>query len=174
MGKANPGAAPEELALEVPIAEEGFLYTYLSNGPSASSSLVYFDDFTVEQRSYIVAVHDYYPFGADFDQQSVVGVANKYRYQGKELQAELGLDLYDFHARQYDPLLGRMTSVDPLAASFDGMSPYAGMGNNPISYVDPGWTSHPSRLSFNWRGSAWGRGGVSLWQIAGLQWSADV
>ena len=137
VGKANPGAAPEELALEVPIQEEGFLYTYLSNGPSASSSLVYFDDFTVEQRSYIVAVHDYYPFGADFDQQSVVGVANKYRYQGKELQAELGLALYDFHARQYDPLLGRMTSVDPLAASFDGMSPYAGMGNNPISYVDP-------------------------------------
>ncbi len=137
VGKANPGAAPEELALEVPIQEEGFLYTYLSNGPSASSSLVYFDDFTVEQRSYIVAVHDYYPFGADFDQQSMVGVANKYRYQGKELQAELGLDLYDFHARQYDPLLGRMTSIDPMAASWDGMSPYVGMANNPVSYVDP-------------------------------------
>ena len=137
VGKANPSATPEALALEVPIQEEGFLYTYLSNGPSASASLVYFDDFTVEQRSYIVAVHDYYPFGADFDQQSVVGVASKYRYQGKELQAELGLDLYDFHARQYDPLLGRFTSVDPMAASFDGMSPYAGMGNNPISYVDP-------------------------------------
>ncbi len=30
-----------------------------------------------------------------------------------------------------------MTSIDPMAASWDGMSPYVGMANNPVSYVDP-------------------------------------
>jgi RHS repeat-associated protein len=63
-----------------------------------------------------------------------VGVANKYRYQGKELQDGLGLDLYDFHARQYDPLLGRFTSVDPMNQFASG---YVGMGNNPVNMVDP-------------------------------------
>ena len=45
----------------------------------------------------------------------------------------------DFHARQYDPQLGRFLGVDPLAASGgqDRFSPYAAMGNTPESMVDP-------------------------------------
>ena len=163
VGKNNPEATAEELSLDVPISEDGFLYTYLSyegpagsvaSSPAASSSLaansgvpangpiannnipVYFDDFTIEQQSYIVAVHDLYPFGADFDQSldRVVGLNGKYSYQGKELIADLNLAVYDFHSRAYDPLLGRFTSPDPQNQFASG---YVGMGNNPVMGIDP-------------------------------------
>ena len=89
VGAKNPSAAPEELALEVPIEEDGFVYAYLSNGVADgvanSGTPVHFNDFTVAQQSYIVAVHDLYPFGADFDQSldQMVGLNGKYSYQGK-------------------------------------------------------------------------------------------
>ena len=137
VGKANPNADAEELALEVPITEEGFLYTYLSNEPgaSASSSLVYFDDFTVEQQSYIVQVDDYYPFGLRMSGRSYVGTANRYLFNGKELQEETGW--YDFGARMYDPGLGRWMTPDPLSDEFPSHSVYNYALNNPIRFIDP-------------------------------------
>ena len=77
---------------------------------------------------------DYYPFGARFAQSPERVLKNRYLYQGKELGQELGLGLYDFHARQYDPLLGRFTSVDPASQFASG---YTGMGNNLVNMVDP-------------------------------------
>jgi RHS repeat-associated protein len=41
---------------------------------------------------------------------------------------------YDFHARMYDPALGRFNGVDPKSQF---ASPYVGMGNNPVLGVDP-------------------------------------
>ena len=34
------------------------------------------------------------------------------KYSAKELDRENGLDLYDFHARQMDPMVPRFTSID--------------------------------------------------------------
>src|SRR5690625_4257404 len=46
-----------------------------------------------------------------------------YRYNGKEWQDELGLDVYDFHARNYMPDIGRTTTtLDPLADNFANQS----------------------------------------------------
>ena len=39
--------------------------------------------------------------------------------------------------RSYDASIGRWGQVDPLAEKYIGMSPYTGMGNNPINNVDP-------------------------------------
>ena len=61
--------------------------------------------------------------------------ANKYLYQGIELQDELGFDVYSFEQRSYDAALGRWWQIDPKASERE--SPYVGMANNPILYSDP-------------------------------------
>ncbi|MDR2123177.1 MAG: RHS repeat-associated core domain-containing protein [Flavobacteriaceae bacterium] len=59
----------------------------------------------------------------------------KYRYNGKEFQDELGLNWYDFGARNYDSAIGRWNVVDPLGDKTLDLYGYA--YNNPIKYVDP-------------------------------------
>jgi RHS repeat-associated protein len=58
-------------------------------------------------------------------------------YQGKELQDDLGLDVFDFEARMYDPAIGRTFQLDPHADSYFALSPYSWVGNNPINVIDP-------------------------------------
>jgi RHS repeat-associated protein len=62
---------------------------------------------------------------------------NKYLYQGKELIDDLNLNIYDFHARGYDPVIGRTWQVDSMADSYYPWSPYAWVMNNPLKYMDP-------------------------------------
>jgi len=45
--------------------------------------------------------------------------------------------LYDFHARNYDPAIGRWLNVDPLAEQLAGWTPYHYLHNNPINLIDP-------------------------------------
>jgi RHS repeat-associated protein len=60
-----------------------------------------------------------------------------YKYNGKELQDELGLNMYDYGARNYDPAIGRWMNIDPLADERDWMTPYNYVQNNPLSKIDP-------------------------------------
>lgn len=62
---------------------------------------------------------------------------NKYLYQGKELMEDHSLNLYDFHARGYDPVIGRWSVVDPLAHEREWLSPFNYVQNNPMLRVDP-------------------------------------
>lgn len=61
----------------------------------------------------------------------------QYKYNGKELQDEFGLNFYDYGARNYDPAIGRWMNVDPLAELAPGWTPYRYGFNNPIRYTDP-------------------------------------
>lgn len=64
-----------------------------------------------------------------------------YLYNGKELQDDLigpvNLNLYDFHTRYYDPVIGRFTTQDPMTESMSSWSPYSFTFNNPIRFNDP-------------------------------------
>jgi RHS repeat-associated protein len=82
----------------------------------------------------------YYPFGMQLETlgySSGFDLPNNYRYNGKELQTDYGLEWYDYGARFYDPQLGRWHTVDPLAESSRRWSPYTYCMNNPIRFIDP-------------------------------------
>ena len=103
----------------------------------------------------ILEENHYYPFGLkhqnynvdklDFETFPETGVEivptnnqmYKYKFSGKELQEELGLNLYDYGARNYDPTLGRWLSMDPKAETSRRFSPYAYALDNPVYYIDP-------------------------------------
>ncbi|UUV22013.1 RHS repeat domain-containing protein [Paenimyroides aestuarii] len=129
-----------------------YLYTYQYKDHLGNVRLTYRDGFrnhpTLEyakdgiiQVSEIIEKSDYYPFGLkqkgdDLPDYSIVN-KYKYAYGGKELNDELGLDLYDFGARNYDAAIGRWLNVDPLAENSRRWTPYNYACNNPIYFVDP-------------------------------------
>lgn len=84
----------------------------------------------------IVETNHYYPFGQTFAESTSQDV-QPYKYNGKELDKDFGLNLYDYSARQMEPAIGRFTSMDPLAEKYYNISPYAYVANNPLKYIDP-------------------------------------
>lgn len=84
-----------------------------------------------------------YPFGLKHKGYNNVvssnsnSVASKFKYNGKELEDELGLNLYDYHARKFDPALGRFMTIDPHADRYARLTPYNYVYNNPVNGIDP-------------------------------------
>ena len=98
---------------------------------------------SINTNTEIIEESNYYPFGLKHKGYNNVvssngnSVAQKYKYNGKEFNDELGLDWYDFGARNYDAALGRWMNLDPLAEKMRRHSPYNYAFNNPLRYIDP-------------------------------------
>jgi len=56
---------------------------------------------------------------------------SRYLYNGKPYEPAVGL--YNYGFRDYKPMLGRWTTVDPIHA---GLNWYVYVGNDPVNYVD--------------------------------------
>ena len=84
----------------------------------------------VVKQDEVVAAFDYMPYGQQI--RAVTAIDMRFRYAGQEWDEETGL--YNFHARLYDPELGRFYQPDPKRQF---ASPYLYVGNSPVSMVDP-------------------------------------
>ncbi|WP_374504554.1 RHS repeat domain-containing protein [Flavobacterium sp.] len=115
-------------------------YSYVFNYTDhlGNTRLSYTKDTTTGSLK-ILEENNYYPFGMKHNGYNPISPIpeNRRLFNGKELQEELGLNQYDYGARNYDPALGRWMNVDPLAHKLPSYSPYAYCLNNPISMVDP-------------------------------------
>jgi RHS repeat-associated protein len=109
--------------------ENGNYYFYIKN--HLGSNVI-----AVSRDGNIMQNNHYYPFGLTMGISDNQGV-QPYKYTGKELDMEHGLMQYDYEARQYDPAMGRFTTMDPLAEKYYSISPYVYCLNNPVKYVDP-------------------------------------
>ena len=90
----------------------------------------------LNQANQPVEVNSYYPYGGLMAATTTEGT-QPYKYSTKELDRENGLDWYDFHARQMDPMVPRFTTIDPKCEKYYAISPYAYCAGNPIAYIDP-------------------------------------
>jgi RHS repeat-associated protein len=146
---------------DVVIDQAGYAYIYLSN-ENESPVEVYFDDFKVEQiKSSVISSQDYFPFGLSFNSYSRENSAdNKFKFNGKEEQKELGLGWYDYGARMYMPEIGRWPRIDPKAELYFQITPYAYAANTPTNAIDP-----DGRLVIFINGQHSGTGGTAAyWQ----------
>ena len=66
-----------------------------------------------------------------------VGAENGYQYNGKELNEDFGLGLYDYGARWYDAAIGRWNNSDRFSELYRAFSPYNYVLNNPFRSIDP-------------------------------------
>ena len=80
----------------------------------------------------------YFPYGALRPGLASATLPTDRRYTGQRFEA--GLGLYDYHARFYDPYLGRFISADTIVPSPgdpQSLNRYAYVRNNPLKYTDP-------------------------------------
>jgi len=111
----------------------GSTYNYEYNLSDHLGDVRYTFDTHIAGTATQVQQDDYLPFGMDISITSTSPL-NKYLYNKKELQQET--NLYDYGARFYDPVIGRWTTVDPLAEISRRFSPYNYVEDNPIRHVD--------------------------------------
>ena len=100
----------------------------------------------IDYISPIIEENHYYPFGLKHEGYNYTySTGNNYKYNGKELQDELGLNVYDYDNRIYDPAYGRFWEIDPKGELGRKWSPYNYCFDNPIYFQDPDgmWPENP-------------------------------
>ena len=91
----------------------------------------------IDDKGKVVQQNDFYPFGAKAERDGLAQAEdNRFLFSGKECQALIDLNAYDFGARMYDASLGRWTAVDLLAEKYMNISTYGYCIGNPIKYID--------------------------------------
>ena len=150
------------LAQPIAVGASGYLVAFMSTSSAGMST--YIDHFSMTLYKAVTQdIKHYYPFGlattlamnpttSTATPPTAYPFENRYQYQTKDYDKRENLYLNDFEARQYDPQLGRMMSLD---AANQWSSGYTGMGNNPVSLVDP-----TGNYGADWGGGVEGDDGI--------------
>lgn len=123
----------ENGAQKLLLTEEGYVmladntYHYYVKDHQGNNRVVVNSSGIVEETNH------YYPFGGIFVS---TGNIQPYKYNGKELDTERGLNWYDYGARMYDATLGRYHTNDRFAEKYYLMSTYQYGANNPTKNID--------------------------------------
>ncbi len=119
----------------IPDSSGNFTYQYYLKDHLGNTRVTY------TQKGEVLQDNNYYPFGMSTGEATNyfanACLENKYLYNGKELDDDLGVGWYDYGARFYDPQLGRWHALDNLADKYFHLSPYSYVANNPILFIDP-------------------------------------
>ena len=89
----------------------------------------------LNHKNYNVTKRGYGMIEGELDIEACSNCSYRYKYNGKELQEELGLNMYSMDMRQYDPAIARWVVQDPVV--HHSISPYAAFNNNPVYFSDP-------------------------------------
>ena len=134
---ATPIIAHDYMMREYTAKEESIVYMYVSN-ESPTLVDVYFDDVAMTYTpGNIVQYNEYYPF-QNITQNSWTranNVGNNYLGNGGT-ELNNNSQLYDLEYRNYDPVLGRMNGVDPMADKYSSLTPYNFSFNDPVTFTD--------------------------------------
>jgi RHS repeat-associated protein len=93
----------------------------------------------VETPGEILNENHYYPFGLEMNygwMNNATLADDAYRYSGKEMNSDFGLNWLDHGARWYDGSVGRWWSADPFTETQESWSVYHFNYDNPVNYVD--------------------------------------
>ena len=104
----------------------GIYYYYTDHLGSAS--------WITEGEEPVQYIH-YMPYGELWRNQRNTTYDERYKFTGKERDAETGYDF--FGARSYSSAITSWLSIDPLSDKYPSISPYAYCNWNPVKYVDP-------------------------------------
>ncbi|MBD2768833.1 hypothetical protein IC235_13135 [Hymenobacter sp. BT664] len=131
----------EALRLQVVVPQDGYVSAYVGNESNVD---VFFDDVTVEHRQGLqVQETQYDPTGLELAglTRETPGLKplNQYKFNGKEFQADLGLNWNHQDWRFIDLARGPVwLSVDPeVENGQESMSPYVFNFNNAVRFKDP-------------------------------------
>ncbi len=104
--------------------------------------------------------YKYYPFGLQtansWSREEVM--PNAFLYNGgSELNSVT--NNYEMFFREYDPTLGRMNAIDPMASKYASLSPYNYAFNDPVYFNDPSGADPYGDDDNWWNGprSGWGK-----------------
>jgi RHS repeat-associated protein len=146
----------EHATQQLTMTEDGYFYIYVTNRsnrkvelrqlligaerrfrddhPAAKQCGI--DDLRiVHLQGQVRARYDYYSYGLAWN-QPINPYDNTYGLKEWQMQewGDKGIELYQFEARMYDPVLGRWHAPDPLSQFH---SPYMANFNNPANFTDP-------------------------------------